>query len=62
MNLAQVCPGDEVTCNVKGREFRATVVEKVDTGLKITPPHGVTYHHVTARQVRKRHPQQKATS
>jgi hypothetical protein len=54
MNISKVQPGDNVTCNVKGREFTATVEEKVDGGLRISPDSkGITYFHVTARQITK---------
>lgn len=52
MPLTQIKAGYVVKCNVKGRQFTATVDEKIDGGLKITPhDKGVSYYHVTARQV-----------
>lgn len=54
MNLAGIRPGDLVACDVRGRTFTARVLD-VDAGsLRIDPPSGITYHLVTARQVRKR--------
>jgi hypothetical protein len=50
-----VRPGTRVDCNVKGRKFAATVMERTPTGLRVCPPRGCTYHHVTARQVTKLH-------
>lgn len=49
--IGRVKPGDQVQCNIRGRIFWATVLERIDGGLKIEPPHGVNYFHVTARQV-----------
>lgn len=53
MNLSRVKPGDRVECNVRGRHFTATVVARSTEGLEVEPPKGVTYRHVTARQVVK---------
>lgn len=44
-------PDTFVSCNVRGRMFRARVVERVPSGVRIEPPAGITYHVVTARQI-----------
>lgn len=55
MNLAAIKVGDVVRCEVRGREFEAGVIEVLPSGhVLLAPPRGVTYHRVTARQVRKR--------
>lgn len=47
--------GTRVDCNVRGRKFTATAVERTPEGLRIQPPKGYTYYHVTPRQVTKLH-------
>lgn len=52
MTIPQTLPeGTQVSCNVKGRVFRAVVVARTPTGVQIIPPANHTYHHVTSRQV-----------
>jgi hypothetical protein len=53
MNLEPCKPGRRVQCNVRGRIFEAEVLERTAEGLRIAPPRGISYHHVSARQVRK---------
>lgn len=49
-------PGTRLDCNVRGRTFTAAFHSRNDDGtLRIDPPRGVTYHHVTAAQVKKVH-------
>jgi hypothetical protein len=41
-----------VQCDVKGRRFYALVTEHTPRGLAVQPiTNGITYRHVTARQV-----------
>lgn len=51
----KIASGTRVDCNVGGRMFSATVEERTPTGVRIRPPKGHTYYHVTARQVTKVH-------
>lgn len=53
MNLGSVKAGDVVRCDVKGRLFYATVDDAPNAdGVAVTPiTRGITYRHVTARQV-----------
>ncbi len=55
MSLHGVQPGDTVTCCVKGRQFVATVRLVGEGWVRVDPPAGITYYHVKARQVLKRH-------
>ncbi len=55
MSLQGVRPGDTVTCCVKGRQFVATVRLVGEGWVRVDPPAGITYYHVKARQVVKRH-------
>lgn len=48
-------PGTLLDCNVRGRTFTAAVVVRTSTGVQVDPPAGITYHHVTATQVKKVH-------
>lgn len=54
-SISRVKPGDTVDCNIKGRQFSAKVVRRDADALVITPPRGITWHRVTARQVTKVH-------
>lgn len=53
MRIDQVLPGDIVRCEVKGRSFYALVEGRpYEEGLPVEPiTRGITYKHVTARQV-----------
>jgi hypothetical protein len=48
-------PGTRVTCNVKGRVFTATVVERTPTGVRVQPPKGITWREIKARDVKSVH-------
>lgn len=51
MKLAGVKAGDIVRCDIKGRQFLATVNAKTARYLSITPVcRGVTYRSATARE------------
>lgn len=52
---AKLKPGTRLDCNVRGRTFTARVVERTPTGVRVSPPVGISYHHVTARQVVRVH-------
>lgn len=56
MNTATLRHGDTVEVNVRGRVFNAVVVSIDTTKQEVTiiPPKWCTYHHVSAREVRKR--------
>jgi hypothetical protein len=52
---ANLKPGTRLDCNVRGRVFTATVLARTPTGVRVSPPSGITYHHVTAKQVARVH-------
>lgn len=54
MNLRGIQPGDVVRCDVRGRTFDAPVLVVSGNEIVVDPPAGITYHRVTARQVRAR--------
>lgn len=55
MNTRTLQPGDLVLCDVRGRTFRAELRERLEDRFRVSPiDSGVTYFHVTARQIRER--------
>ena len=50
--LAGLKPGRKVQCNVRGRVFWCTLLTRSQGGWQVTPPKGITYHHVTTQQIR----------
>lgn len=56
MQLRSVKEGDEIKCNVRGRQFEARVDEKLPgrEGLRVTPlTPNINYFTVTASQVER---------
>jgi hypothetical protein len=52
MRTSGIHPDDIVKCNVKGRIFLATVVEKKDRRLRLRPiTPNINYFEVTSNQV-----------
>lgn len=54
MQMRSIKEGDEVKCNVRGRQFPAKVEEKHPGELVVTPlVPNITYFRVTAKQVER---------
>lgn len=52
MELRQLKPGDRIEACKLGRVFEATVLEKRAGEVFVQPPAGISYRHLSARQVR----------
>lgn len=65
MTLSNPAIGDIVRCNVKGREFLAFYAGRLSPGsTHVVDPiqKGITYHHVTSREIRAHWRKSKASS
>lgn len=53
MTITSIRPGDQLECNVRGREFTAVARGEAHNGtIQVEPlTRGITYRRVTARQV-----------